>query len=232
MTPPTAHMRLWSCVLTLANSSVITAPLYHSPLSPPRGPPCRPSSLGPEPTLPDAWAAARWAGWVGHLGARGSLNLPLPALLVTRLHPRVQLRAWLGQGDPQGAIDTRSGQGEGLGPLLLFLHPFPPPPHSSLTGPQAEVVCSPGWCRWGPEEAHHPDEGVLGHLLSSGALWELRDFTHFIAEQWSQVKLAQLPVTKAGSVPGGQNHCSSASLSPRRTESARPPSPFPPGCNC
>lgn len=39
MTPPTAHMRLWSCVLTLANSSVITAPLYHPPLSPPRAPP-------------------------------------------------------------------------------------------------------------------------------------------------------------------------------------------------
>ena len=26
MTPPTARMRLWSCVLTLANRSVITAP--------------------------------------------------------------------------------------------------------------------------------------------------------------------------------------------------------------
>ena len=142
MTPPTAHMRLWSCVLTLANSSVITAPLYHPPLSPPRAPPPRPSSLGPEPTLPDGWAAARWAGWVGHLGARGSLNLPLPALLVTRLHPRVQLRAWLGQGDPQGAIDTRSGQGEGLGPLLLFLHPSLPPPHSLSQDPRQKLYAA------------------------------------------------------------------------------------------
>lgn len=90
VTPPTARMRLWSCVLTLANRSAITAPLYHPPPSP------GPSSLGPEPTLPDGWAAAQWAGWVGHLGTRGSLNLPRPALLVTRLHPRVQLRAWPG----------------------------------------------------------------------------------------------------------------------------------------
>lgn len=41
-----------------------------------------------------------------------------------------------------------------------------------------------------------------GTYCRQGALWGLRDFTHFIDEQWSQVKLTQLPGTKASSALG------------------------------
>ena len=126
-----------------------------------------PRSLSRRPTLPRQ-VGCRTPGWVGRTsgGTRGSLNIAPPALLVSTLHPRVQLGAWLGQGDLEGAVDTQSGQGEGQAPPCP--PPLPPPHIGLLTVPRTQgPACS--WLRsWleeeGPEGAHHPYGPVLGAL--------------------------------------------------------------------
>lgn len=120
-----------------------------------------------------------------------------------------------------GLGGTRRGQTPGRGREKVWgpsssFSPFPPP-HLSLSQDPRQK------CRWGPAEAYHPDEGVLGHLLSSGALWGLCDFTT-IDEQWSQVKLTQLPGTKASSALGQSDPQLLSFTEPAQNRSARPPS--------
>ena len=77
-----------------------------------------------------------------------------------------------------------------------------PPRHPTLTGPQAELVCGPGWCEWGRRKPTTQMSACWGAYCHLGALWELGDLTHFIDKQRSQVKLTQPSAAKAGGAWG------------------------------